>query len=148
YLLKDYLALCKFVPDGAIAVFHDRFEDRRPKRKPKLVSRYQGQNGERRPPKRKWIARSRWHFVNREEHGQGIELVRQTHRHRHRRGRDFVALADGLVVVADGVGDFVGQALGASVVAAHKSLKFGKFSDHFGHEVGLTKPSCCLSIVE
>ena len=66
-----------------------------------------------------------------------IQLVRQAHRHRHRRGRHFVALPDRLVMVADRVGDGVGLALGAGVVAADQALQFGELADHPGDEVGL-----------
>jgi hypothetical protein len=87
--------------------------------------------------------------ISKNEHR--IQLVRQAHRHRHRRGRHFVALADRLVVVADGVGDFGGQALGAGVVAAHQALQLGELADHLGDEVGLGEagglfgPICKLS---
>ena len=40
-------------------------------------------------------------------------------------------------MIADCVGDFIGQALGAGVVAAHQALQFGKLADHLGDEIGL-----------
>ena len=40
-------------------------------------------------------------------------------------------------MVADGVGDGVGLALGAGEVAADDALQFGEFADHAGDEVGL-----------
>ena len=87
--------------------------------------------------KRKRVFRTGRLFIDSKEAAQRIQLVRQAHRHRHRRGRHFVALPDRLVVVADGVGDFGRQALGAGVVAAHQALQLGEFADHFGDEVGL-----------
>ena len=40
-------------------------------------------------------------------------------------------------MVADRVGDRVGQAFGASVITAHKPLQFWEFAYHLGDEVGL-----------
>ena len=40
-------------------------------------------------------------------------------------------------MVADRVGDFGGQSLGAGVVAAHQALQLRELANHLGDEVGL-----------
>src|SRR3546814_7406426 len=57
------------------------------------------------------------------------QLIRQSHGHRHRRCRDVVALPDRLVMITDRVGDRIGQAFGARVVAAHQALQFGELAE-------------------
>ena len=42
-------------------------------------------------------------------------------------------------MIADGIGHGIGQTFGTGVISAHKPLQFGKFSDHFGHQVGLAQ---------
>ena len=74
-----------------------------------------------------------------EEAGNGIQLVRQAHRHRHRVGRDRVALPDRLVMVADRGGDAGVFALRGGVIAAHQALELGELADHAGDEVGLAE---------
>src|SRR5690606_20462789 len=49
-----------------------------------------------RTPKGKGILRSSRPLINREERSKRIKLIRQTYRHRHRRGGDFIALPDRL----------------------------------------------------
>ena len=66
------------------------------------------------PAQRERILRAGGPLIDREEADQAVQLVRQAHRHRHRRGRHLVALPDRLVMVADGVGDGVGLALRAA----------------------------------
>ncbi|PAV92745.1 hypothetical protein WR25_13109 [Diploscapter pachys] len=104
---------------------------------PALILPEETNDPQRGTTKRKRIFRTRWLFTSREEAGNRIQLVRQRYRHRHRRGGHVVALPDRLVVVADGVGDFAGFALGGGVIAAHQALKFGEFANHAGDEVRL-----------
>ena len=51
--------------------------------------------------------------------------------------RQLVAGEARLVVVFDGEGDVVGQAIVARVVATHDALQLGELAHHVGHEVGL-----------
>ncbi len=106
----------------------------------KVVVLYDADNTQRRTTKCEGVFRSGGLLIDREETAQRIQLVRQAHRHRHRCGRNVVALPDRLVVIADRVGDGIGQALGAGVVAAHQALQFGKLADHLGDQIGLGEP--------
>ena len=56
---------------------------------------------------------------------------------RQRRGRHGVGRALRLVVVADGVGDGVGMAEGAGIIAAHHALQFRELADHAAGQIGL-----------
>src|SRR3546814_11949927 len=44
-----------------------------------------------------------------------------------------------LVVIADGVGDFLRQSLGAGIISAHNALKFRELSNHFSDEISLAE---------
>ena len=85
------------------------------------------------------LGTSRRHFGE-EKSDERIQLVRQTHRHRRRRGRHLVALPDRLVVVADGGDDAGVFLLGGGVIAAHHALELGELADHAGDEIGLAEP--------
>ena len=52
-----------------------------------------------------------------------------------------------LVVVADGVGDGVGMAGEASVIAAHDPLQFREFADHARQQIGLGQAGGHLGFV-
>ena len=90
-----------------------------------------------RTTQREGIARSRRLLVDPKEGAQRIQLVRQRHRHRDRRGRHIIALPDRLVMIADRICDGIRQAFGAGIIASHNALQFGELADHFGDEIRL-----------
>src|SRR3546814_1506670 len=59
--------------------------------------------------------------------------------HRHRCSRHFISRSYRLVVIADGVGDFLRQSLGAGIISAHNALKFRELSNHFSDEISLAE---------
>ena len=63
-------------------------------------------------------------------------------------GRHLVALAGGLVMVADRVGDRGGLPLGARIIAADHALQLGEFADHLGDEIGLGEPGGAADLCE
>ena len=120
------------IGDGA-----KRSVDRFPKADPQAVPRDQLKQAQGGAPKGERILRARGRHVGEEEVDQGVELVGNADRNRHRRGRDVIALPDRLVMVADRVGDFVGLALGAGKVAADDALELGELADQAGDQIGL-----------
>mmetsp|Transcript_5838 Transcript_5838/g.22820 ORF Transcript_5838/g.22820 Transcript_5838/m.22820 type:complete len:424 (+) Transcript_5838:342-1613(+) len=60
--------------------------------------------------------------------------------------RQRIAGKAGLVVVFDGDGDAVAQALVAGVVAAHDALQLGELADHVGQQVALGEPGGFLDL--
>ena len=68
---------------------------------------------------------------------QRLQLVGQRHAHADVAARQFVAGKARLVVVLDGEGDVVGQAIMQRVIAAHDALQFGELAHHVGEQVGL-----------
>src|SRR3954469_24633258 len=62
-------------------------------------------------PECKWITRSCWALFERKKANDCVKLVRERHGDGNWRGRHFISLPDGLVMVADGVGDGLGLAL-------------------------------------
>ena len=73
-------------------------------------------------------------LVGQGEHGAGV-VARQT-----------VASKAGLVVVFDGDGHAVAQALVAGVVATHHALQFGELAHHVGQQVGFGQLSRLLHL--
>ena len=132
FLLLDLQAVSEEVQNIALANAH-----------PQAVGSDDLDDAQRSAAKRERVLRSGRLFIDAEKAADRIQLVRQRHRHRHRRGRHFVALPDRLVVIADRVGDRIGQALGAGVVAAHQALQFRELANHFSDEVSLAQ-LCCL----
>src|SRR3546814_15266794 len=49
-------------------------------------------------------------------------------------------------MIADGVGDLIGEPLGASVIAAHDALQFGELAHHAGDEIGFAQPRRLLAM--
>ena len=86
-------------------------------------------------------------FVDRKEASDGIQLIRQTHRHRHRRGGYIITLSHRLVMIAHSVGDRIRFTLRAGVIAAHDALQFGEFTDHAGDEIGLCQPCSAFGLI-
>ena len=68
---------------------------------------------------------------------QSFEFVGQGHHQAHGVARQLVAGKARFVVVFDGLGHGVAQAIVAGVVAAHDALQLGEFADHVGEQIGL-----------
>jgi len=111
-----------------------------------IIIGYDSNDAQSRPTQSKWVTRTRRPFVNFKELEKTIQLVRQAYGHRYRVGGDVVALADRLVVVADGGGDGWVLALCRGVVAAHQALQLGELADHAGDEVCLCEAGCALCV--
>jgi ABC-type uncharacterized transport system permease subunit len=113
----------------------------------KIVLQYYRNYSERCTSQREGILGTSRSLIDQEEAGQAVQLVRQTDRHRHRRGRHVIALPDRLVVIADRLGDRRSFALRGGVIAAHQPLKFGELADHAGDEIGLGQSRRALGLV-
>ena len=50
-------------------------------------------------------------------------------------------------MIAHSIGDGIGLALRAGVIAAHNALQFGEFADHAGDEIGLCQPRSAFGII-
>ena len=61
------------------------------------------------------IAGAGWYDTHRETAGNGIELICEGNRAADKVARDGIIETDGPIVVVNGVGDFVGFALGLGV---------------------------------
>ena len=77
------------------------------------------------------------HLADAEQARERLELVGHRHRDAAEIARQRVAGEARLVVVLDGVGDLVAQAVVPRVVRAHDSLQLGKLAHHVGEQVGL-----------
>ena len=72
---------------------------------------------------------------------QGFQLVGQRHHHTNQVARQRVTGKTGFVMVFNGQGHLVTQAVMAGVVAAHDALQFGKLAHHVGQQIGLGQAS-------
>ena len=81
-------------------------------------------------------------IANAEHADQGFELVGQCHHQAHVVARQFIARKARTVVVFNGVGDVMAQAIVARIVAAHDALQLWKLAHHVGEQIGFGQLRC------
>ena len=94
------------------------------------------------PAQRKRILVAGRQVADPEHAHQRFQLVGQRHDHAGHVAGQLVAGKAGLVMVFDGDGDVLGEAVMARVIAAHDALQLGEFAHHVGQQVGLGQLGC------
>jgi len=83
---------------------------------------------------------ARGQVANAKHAHQGFEFVGQGHHQTDAVARQRITGKAGFVVVFNGLGHIVAQAIVAGVVAAHDALQLGELAHHVGQQVGLGQP--------